>query len=199
MLTSWKFAANAVWEEALSIDANQPIDLLAVEQWVISNPQNVALEAIFSDSDNLTTMFGIRVTCLSKSDQVSRIRNLLAHSDTLVTEADFKNAAVKIFPEFILFSARLEAVNIGIVSQWYSFGPQTIWTHDSTSPFSSEELEKKAPKFFVPTANPAAVEFWYTKPTDHWYKIYVSDRHTDGYLLNKAKYDYALSRLAEFK
>lgn len=195
MLHSWKFAANGIWEEALSIDAKQPIDANVVAQWVAHNPQNIALEAIFDESGNPATMFGVRITDLPKTEQVSRIRSMVEKTDIIRTEADFQKVAAAILPEFPLFSHELEALNIGIVNQWYSFAPETLWDRHAKEPITSDQLKQKAPRFFDPTHNPAAIEFWYTQPMDHWYKIYVSDPCADGNIINTAKYQAAINRL----
>ena len=106
MLHSWKFAANAVWEEALLIDARRPIDFAALEDWVLGQPQNVALEAIFAENNLPATMFGIRITSLAKPEQAARIAQLLARTAAIETEDDFLKEAAEIFPEFDLFPAR---------------------------------------------------------------------------------------------
>ncbi len=95
-----------------------------------------------------------------------------------------------------MFPGKPEALNIGIINQWYSVGEEIIWNRQSKVPLTLGELKEKAPRFFEPTRNPAAVEFWYTAP-DHWYKMYVSDPQDGGYLINPAKYQAAVGRLAK--
>ncbi len=198
MLSSWKFAANAVWEKALTIDASLPVDLDAVEKWILANPQNVAFESIFSNNDKPDTMFGIRMTYLPKTEQVSRMRDLLSLTGQIAMEADFRREASRVFPELDLFSGQLEAMNIGIVGQWYSFGPEAIWSSGQEYLLTIDDLKDKAPRFFEPMGNPAAIEFWYTAPVDHWYKIYVSDLQEGEYRLNAEKYAVAIARKKDF-
>ncbi len=144
-------------------------------------------------------MFGVRITSLPKTEQSLRISQILSQTNVIKTESDFRKIAADIFPEFTLFSESLDALNIGIVSQWYSVGPETIWKPQDVAVLAPEELKTKAPRFFEPTQNPAAIEFWYTKPTDHWYKIYVSDKLAEGYFINPAKYLAAANRLNHFR
>ena len=199
MFHSWKFAANAVWEEAITIDANKPIDIAAIEEWITKSAQNVAFEAIFADQNGMpNTMFGIRLTSFLKNEQVERVKILLKQSKSIKTEADFKKIAADAFPEFKLFSKDPEALNIGIVDQWYSFGGELVWSLKYKDPLTLAELNEKAPRFLETTKNPAAIEFWHTNPTDHWYKIYVSDLAPNGYKINTAKYDSAVSQLKKF-
>ena len=146
-----------------------------------------------------STMFGIRITSLSKAEQIVRIKKLLSNANVIKTEADFERVAADIFPEFPLFSGGLDALNIGIVGQWYSFGPEVVWSQKAEALLTWEQLKEKAPRFFEPTRNPAAIEFWYTQPTDHWYKIYVSSLQVDGYLIDAAKYRFATSRLGKLQ
>lgn len=200
MLHSWKLAANGVWEEALTLDATQAIDIERVAAWIDDQPQNVAFEAIFDQDDGVpATMFGIRVTSLDKNEQKARIGAMLARNDAIRTEADFRAAAANILPEFPLFSGAPDALNIGIVGQWYSVGPAMIWAQATDAPLPFEALKNDAPRFFDITQNPAAIEFWYTQPADHWYKIYVSRRTDDCYEIDRTLYDAALGRLVEFK
>ena len=85
------------------------------------------------------------------------------------------------------------------MGQWFSFGPEVVWDRSARAPLTWGELEEKAARFFECTHNQAAIEFWYTEPVDHWYKIYVSDQAGDGYRINQAAYLYALGQLAQRK
>ncbi len=196
---SWKFAADAVWEKALVIDAQQTIDLVKLQDWILGHAQNIAFEAIFAEGDEPATMFGVRVTYLPKSQQAKKIAAIVARTAEIQTETDFKKICAEIFPEHILFTNNLEALNIGIVAQWYSFKPYTIWKPSLAQPLTVAELQEQAPQFFAQTDNPAAIEFWYTQPIDHWYKIYVSDQKAGRYLINPDKYGAAIGRLPEFR
>lgn len=199
MFHSWKFAANAVWEEAITIDADKPIDIAAIGEWITKSAQNVAFEGIFADQNGMpNTMLGIRLTSFSKTEQVKRIKSLLTQSKSIKTEDDFKKIAANSFPEFKLFSKEPESLNIGIVDRWYSFGEELVWIPEYKDPLTLGELNQKAPRFLESTENPAAIEFWHTNPTDHWYKIYVSDPSPNGYKINPAKYDSAVSQLKKF-
>lgn len=195
---SWKFAADGIWEEALNIDVSDA-NADAVAQWVENQPQNVALEAIFSEAGHPATMFGLRVSTLCKADQVLRIRRMVSSTNAIKTENDFLKLAADNFPEFPMFQGTMDALNIGIVSQWYSFGPEVIWKPGDGKPLTSNGLKQKAGRFFDPTRNPAAIELWHTRPTDHWYKIYVSDQTPNGYVINSQKFDAAVDRLLRIK
>ena len=103
MLHSWTFAANGVWEEALSIDARSDMDMNAVEAWIKQSPQNIAFEAIFSLNGVPSTMFGLRLTSLPKMEQLERTLTLLLHAGAIKKEADFQKVAGRIFLNSICF------------------------------------------------------------------------------------------------
>jgi hypothetical protein len=193
-MQEWRFAANAVWEEALSLDAGSSLDIAAVEKWVLSNPQNIAFEAIFAINGTPSTMLGIRLTPLAKAEQVRGIKALLSKTESIQTEGDFKKSVADVFPDLSLFNGKVESLNIGVTRQWYSFGEEVLWKPGRKAPLTFDELKEKAPRFFEKTLNPAALEFWYTKPLEHWYKIYVSDPDAQGYKLNPIKYRSILQR-----
>lgn len=201
VLHSWIFAADGKWEDALYLPAHPTQDEIRnIIDWVFQAPQNVAFESVFADEDGLpSTMFGVRITCLSKQDQAVRIERILNNAQNITIEEDFLSAFKITFPEFSLFSSKADAINIGVVGQWFSFGEEILWSreHSDTPPLSFAKLLAKAPRFSQPTHNPAAIELWHTQPIDHWYKIYVSEK-TNGsanYLIHEEKYQSAIKHL----
>lgn len=190
-LHSWMFAADGKWEEALVVNATKPIDIEHVRSWVLSQPQNVAFEAEFAVSvGEPSTMFGVRLTDLPKSEQVGRIAALLMRTAEITTEADFARIYDKIFPDLPMFGRKPDALNIGVVGQWFSVGEHPVWAPE-TPTISYDELLKIAPRFAEHRQNPTAIEAWYVTPMNHWYKIYVSEGSSLK-SINRQKYDAAI-------
>ncbi|MGE3770873.1 MAG: hypothetical protein AB7G06_07995 [Bdellovibrionales bacterium] len=191
---AWQFAANAEWERALVISAATVPDIPAVETWVEAQPQNVAFEAVFAIDGQPAFMYGVRITQLEKPLQVACLRRLVAATADIRTPEVFIELLHDCLEGHRLFEAECEKLNVGIVGQWYSFGEVALYD-GADAPMSFAELQETAPQFFERTQNPAAIEFWYTQPLQHWYKIYVSDPINGGYRINEAKYNIALQQL----
>lgn len=196
-LHAWMFAADGKWEEALIVDATMPIDIQAVLAWVNEAPQNVAFEAEFAERPGEpNTMFGVRITPLSKAEQANRVEAILEVSTAIKCEDDFLHFYQRIFPDFALFGQAPDALNIGVVGAWFSVGEETLW-RNGQEPLNATELKAQAPRFFERRTKPTAIEAWYTKPLDHWYKIYVTEPKADSFEFSELRYNNALKVFRE--
>lgn len=164
-----QFASNGVWEEALRLDL--PASKTALEAWLETASDDVALELFSGEAE----FIGLRLKPFRHEAEILRFCD----------NPDI-NSLREIFSAE-LFSGKPDYAEIGVVNAWQSLGSKIIWQRGEALPKLESMEVWIRPK-------PIALEFAYKHPLPHWQAFPVSVKTEQGYQIDLALLQEALSR-----
>ncbi len=179
-LVRLQLAADGQWETALHV-TDAAADAAAVEQWLATASQNVAVEAFVQVPEG-QAFLGLRLAALPRERQHSLVRTMMrvfAEHPGMSAAAFMEEIASQ--ADMPLFRTAPAFLELGKVNAWRSFGSVVFWRDGSAgTPLDSfRDALAAHPRFGHPSALPYAVEFAFDGTLPHWCGLPVS-RCIDG-------------------
>ena len=175
-LSFWQVAGDGQWEKAFKIETADSVDA-----WLGQAPDDVAVEAFFSDDQSRFFFIGVRLTALSPVEK-SRFLKYVSHQ--ILPGSSFETAQEKMSAALggaVLFDGQPDLLELGVEGLWKSSGAYTVWDKTEGLPAAdAHEVAHNAAHLTHALPRPLMLEFAWKKPYPHWIGLQTVSLNKDG-------------------